>query len=233
MPSKKAENFNWYEKIPKKYLNKSHNPHFDVHHISIPFRGLIIGNSGSMKTNTLLNLIFNMPETFERIVICLKSKDEPLYNYLGDKLKDNGVEIVEGLDNLPDVDSFDKTVQSLVVLDDLVLEKNQKQIEEFYIRARKRGCSLLYISQSYFLTPKTIRNNLTHIFIKQVSSLKNLTRIMNEYALGIDKKVFRDMYDLATHNKPDFLLVDLEASNPKMKFRKNFDQVLEFPEEGI
>ena len=233
MPTKKPENFNWYEKIPKKYLNKSHNPHYDSHHISIPFRGLIIGNSGSMKTNTLLNLIYNMPDTFERIVICLKSKDEPLYNYLGDKLKDNGIDIVEGLENLPDVDTFDKTVQSLVVLDDLVLEKNQKQIEEFYIRARKKGCSLLYISQSYFLTPKTIRNNLTHIFIKQVSSLKNLTRIMSEYALGIDKKVFKDMYNLCTHNKSDFLLVDLEASDPKMRFRKNLDEVLEFPDDKM
>jgi hypothetical protein len=137
------------------------------------------------------------------------------------------------LENLPDVDTFDKTVQSLVVLDDLVLEKNQKQIEEFYIRARKKGCSLLYISQSYFLTPKTIRNNLTHLFIKQVSSLKNLTRIMSEYALGIDKKVFKDAYTLCTQNKTDFLLIDLEASNPKLKFRKNFDEVLELPEEGL
>lgn len=226
---KKPINYNWYEKIPKKYLNKTHNPHFNIHHINIPFRGLIIGNSGSMKTNTLLNLIANMPDTFERIVICLKSKDEPLYNFLADKLKDNGIEILEGIENLPDVNSFNKEVQSLVVLDDLVLEKNQKLIEEFYIRARKKGCSLLYISQSYFLTPKTIRNNLTHIFIKQVSSLKNLTRIMNEYALGIDKKIFKQMYDECTKNKSDFLLIDLEGDKER-RFRKNLDEVIQVPD---
>ena len=227
---RKPINYNWYEQPGlKKYLNKVHNPHYNIHHINIPFRGLIIGNSGSMKTNTLLNLIANMPDTFERIVICLKSKDEPLYNFLADKLKDNGIEILEGIENLPDVNSFNKEVQSLVVLDDLVLEKNQKIIEEFYIRARKKGCSLLYISQSYFLTPKTIRNNLTHIFIKQVSSLKNLTRIMNEYALGIDKKIFKSMYDECTKEKSDFLLIDLEGSKEN-RFRKNWDSAIIVPD---
>lgn len=227
---KKIENINWYEKIPKKYLTKSHNPHFDLHHITVPFRALIVGNSGSMKTNTLLNLIHNMPNTFERIVICLKSKDEALYNYLGDKLKDS-VEIVEGIENLPALDTFSKEIQSLVVFDDLVLEKNQKIIEEMYIRLRKKGASLIYITQSYFLTPKTIRNNLTHIFLKQVSSLKNLSRIMAEYSLGIDKKVFKEMYELCSKNRSDFLLIDLENPDSKMKFRKNLDEVLEYPEE--
>lgn len=220
----KAKVIDWYKKLPKKFLSKVHNPHYDVHKITVPFRMLIIGSSGSGKTATLLNLIYNMPDTFERIVVCLKSKNEPLYMYLEEKLG-TAIEIYEGLDNLPDVDTFDKSVQSLVVLDDLVLEKNQKDIEEFYIRARKKGCSLVYISQSYYQTPKMIRNNLTYIIIKQVSSLKNLSRIMNEYSLGLENKTFKKLYDYCTKDKTDFLLIDLE--NDATRFRKNFDEIID------
>jgi len=226
----KIENINFYEKMPKKYIVKTHNPHYDLHHINLPFRALIVGNSGSMKTNTLLNIIHNMPDTFERIVICLKSKDEPLYNYLADKLKDK-IEIVEGINNLPSLDSFSKDVQSLLVFDDLINEKNQKVIEEAFIRLRKKGASMIYISQSFFAIPKMIRNNVNYIFLKQVSSLKNLTRIMNENALGIDKIIFKQMYDLCTKNRSDFLLIDLDNADPKMRFRKNLDEVLEYPDE--
>lgn len=226
----KIENINFYEKMPKKYIVKTHNPHYDLHHINLPFRALIVGNSGSMKTNTLLNIIHNMPDTFERIVICLKSKDEPLYNYLADKLKDK-IEIVEGINNLPSLDSFSKDVQSLLVFDDLINEKNQKVIEEAFIRLRKKGASMIYISQSFFAIPKMIRNNVNYIFLKQVSSLKNLTRIMNENALGIDKIIFKQMYDLCTKNRSDFLLIDLDNPDPKMRFRKNLDEVLEYPDE--
>ena len=81
----------WYkEKGVQKYLTKQNNPHFDRHHIKIPFRMLICGNSGSGKTSTLMNLIYNMPDTFEEIIICCKSKAEPLYEYLEDKFKKDG-----------------------------------------------------------------------------------------------------------------------------------------------
>ena len=45
---------NWYDKIPKKFLPKQHNPYFHIHHIKLPFRMLITGSSGSGKTQTLL-----------------------------------------------------------------------------------------------------------------------------------------------------------------------------------
>lgn len=224
----KNEIINFYtKKDVQKYLSKSHNPHFDKHHIKIPFRMLICGNSGSMKTNTLLNLIHIMKGTFQRIVIILKSKDEPLYNYLRDKIKD--LEIYEYPD-MVDVDSFDKEIQSLVVMDDLVLEKNQKRLEEFFIRARKKGCSLAYLSQSYYMTPKVIRQNLSHIILKQVSSFKNLTMIMREYALGVDNKIFKEMYEACCNtDKQNFLLIDLE--NPDIRFRRNWDSVIQILDE--
>jgi ABC-type dipeptide/oligopeptide/nickel transport system ATPase component len=229
MPKKddKEQLINWYEKIPKRFLTKSHNPHYDKHKIKIPFRLLITGASGSGKTSTLLSLINIMPNTWEKIVIITKNKDEPLYNWLEDKLGKDGLKIQEiNKEGMPDLDKFDKTQNNLVVMDDLVGEKNQKPMEDFFLRARKKGCSLVYITQSYYQVPKMIRNNLTYLIIKQISSMKNLVMISREYDLGLDKQDLINMYEDATENKAGFLMIDLEA-NPKEKFRKNFDEIYE------
>lgn len=219
----KAELVNWYDIIPKKYLIKQHNPNYKIHKINIPFRMLIIGGSGAGKTQTLLNIIHNFNSTFNNIVIVTKNKDEPLYNYLEDKLKE-GIEIKEGIENAPNLDDFDKTEQTLIVMDDLVLEKNQKALEEYFIRARKLNCSLIYISQSYYAVPRIIRQNLNYLVVKRLSSIKDLYRIMSEYSLGVDKKEIKAMYDNATQEKKDFLLIDMD-SDPNDRFRKNFNDI--------
>ena len=223
-----SELIDWYKKMPKKYILKSHNPHYEQHHIKLPFRMIIAGNSGSGKTQTLLNLLYIMPDTFEKIYVITKNKDEPLYNFLEDKLKNQGLKITEGIDTLPDLDSFDKEQNSLIVLDDLVNQtaREQKPIADYFIRARKKNCSLIYISQSFYAVPKMIRDNISYLIIKQVSSMKNLTMITRECSLGIDKKVLKKMYDDATKSKQDFLLIDLDGAKDE-KFRKNFDSVYE------
>jgi ABC-type dipeptide/oligopeptide/nickel transport system ATPase component len=232
--TKKAEIVDWYKKIPKKFLLKSHNPHFETHHIKLPFRMIIAGNSGSGKTQTLLNLLYNMPDTFEKIFIVTKNKDEPLYNYLEDKLGKEGLSIKEGITELPDLDSLDKEQNNLIVLDDLVNEptKQQRPVCDYFIRARKKNCSIIYISQSFYAVPKLIRDNISYLIIKQVSSMKNLTMICRECSLGIEKKQLKKIYDDATQSKQDFLLIDLEGDKDE-RFRKNFDEIYVLEEEKI
>jgi ABC-type dipeptide/oligopeptide/nickel transport system ATPase component len=234
MPHKKAELIDWYKKMPKKFLLKAHNPHYDIHHIKLPFRMIIAGNSGSGKTQTLLNLIYNMPDTFEKIFIITKNKDEPLYNFLEDKLGEDGLSIKEGISELPDLDSLDKEQNNLIVLDDLVNEptKQQRPICDYFIRARKKNCSIIYISQSFYAVPKLIRDNISYLIIKQVSSMKNLTMICRECSLGIDKKQLKNIYDDATETKQDFLLIDLEGDKDS-RFRKGFNEIYVIEEEKI
>jgi len=211
----------FYKSMPKKFLLKSHNPNYKDHKLNLPFRMLIIGGSGAGKTQTLMNLIRIMNGTFNNIHIITKNKDEPLYNYLESKV-DTGLSITEGIDSAPNLDDFDKKEQSLIVMDDLVLEKNQKQLEQYFIRARKLNCSLVYLSQSYFGVPKMIRMNLNYLIIKRLNTLQDLFRMMREYSLGVSKDVLVDLYQHSIQdNKQDFLLVDLD-SEPKDRFRFNF-----------
>jgi hypothetical protein len=221
---------NWYEHIPKKYVKDYHNPHFDVHHISIPLRMIICGRTGSAKTQTMMNLVKVMADTFEKIYIITKNSDEPIYNWLKDKYKDSKeIEVREGVENLPEIDKLDKDVQSLLVMDDLVGEKNQKPMEQYFLRGRKKNCSMIYITQSYYAVPKMIRNNMSYLIIKQISNMKNLTMIARECSLGLDKKQLTDIYKHATEKTHDFLLIDLEG-DPKHRFRKNFNEFYEIEE---
>jgi len=211
----------FYKSMPKKFLLQSHNPNFKDHKLNLPFRMLFIGGSGAGKTQTLMNLIRIMNGTFNNIHIITKNRDEPLYNYLESKV-DTGLSITEGIDSAPNLDDFDKKEQSLIVMDDLVLEKNQKQLEQYFIRARKLNCSLVYLSQSYFAVPKMIRMNLNYLIIKRLNTLQDLFRMMREYSLGVSKDVLVDLYQHSIQdNKQDFLLVDLD-SEPKDRFRFNF-----------
>jgi hypothetical protein len=220
-----AEMIDWYKEMPKKFLLKSHNPNYDIHGINVPFRMLIIGGSGAGKTQTFMNILHNFGNTFQNIYIITKNKDEPIYNYLMDKTGKDGLEVLEGLKSAPDLDTLDKEEQTLIVMDDLVLERNQHQLEQYFIRARKLNCSLIYISQSYYAVPKMIRQNLTYLIIKRLNTLSDLFRIMREYSLGVDKTQLKKIYESSTSaNKQDFLLVDLDA-DPKDRFRKNFNEI--------
>lgn len=222
---KTAEMIDWYKEMPKKFLLKSHNPNFDIHGINVPFRMLIIGGSGAGKTQTFMNILHNFGNTFQNIYIITKNKDEPIYNFLMDKTGKDGLEVLEGLKSAPDLDTLDKEEQTLIVMDDLVLERNQHQLEQYFIRARKLNCSLIYISQSYYAVPKMIRQNLTYLIIKRLNTLSDLFRIMREYSLGVDKNQLKKIYESSTSdNKQDFLLVDLDA-DPKDRFRKNFNEI--------
>ena len=227
-PNKK-DNFelkNYYELIPKKYTMGSgiNNPYKHIHGLNLPLRMVIVGSSGSGKTNSLLNLI-NHIGCFEYIHIITKSIDgDPLYEYLQDKFKDT-INISEGIDTIPDLDTFDKTMNNLVVIDDLILERDQKVIEEFFIRCRKKGVSVIYLSQSWFKIPITIRQNLNYIIIKKFGSTKDITALCRDYSFGLDTDELKQIYRFCVNaDFKNFMLIDLNA-NDDDKFRKNFTPI--------
>ena len=61
----------------------------------------------------------------------------------------------------------------LKVFDDMIadMEANKKLspiVTELFLRGRKLNVSLVYISQSYFKVPKTMRLSTTHYFIMEI-----------------------------------------------------------------
>jgi len=223
-----AKNF-YKEKAVQKYLSSPDNPNLKLHGLDkLPFRLVCCAPSGSGKTNMILNLVEKFSKgkgTFNSITIITKNKQEPLYEFLEDK-SNKKVKIEEGLESLPALDSFDKDLQHLVVFDDMVLEKDQKAMSEMYIRGRKKGISVCYLSQSFYKIPKTIRSNCNYFVLLKLSGKRDLNLILSEFELGVTKDELMEMYDDATKEKFSFLLVDVEADKDK-KFRKNFLELYE------
>jgi hypothetical protein len=227
MSKKKVELLNFYEKIPKEYLVEAKNPNYNIHKIKIPFRMCVVAPSGSGKTNFILNLIqkFSIGEgTFADVWIITRNKDEPLYNWL-EKMSDQ-IHIKEGLQNNPKLDDFDKDYNHLVIWDDLVLSKDLTSVEQYYIRARKKNVSVIFLSQSYFKIPKIIRNNCSYHVILKLSGNREVNIIMSEFGLGVTKDQLMKMYEHSTNEKLNVMIIDMEADKQK-RFRKNFDEFLD------
>lgn len=206
-----------------------------MHLISLPFRMLIVGSSGSGKSNVVVNLIQKFNDTFGSVKICCKDRNEPLYKFLTDKLDPSTFQIYEGLKNVPSLDNkeeFDPSMQHLIVFDDLCLEKNQAIIEDYLIRGRKiaKGVNIIYLTQSYFKCPRVIRMNVNYIVLKKVGSNKDLVSILKEYSLGVDINELKKLYKNNVKNMTDFLLIDLDASDDK-RFRKGFKEILKVKNE--
>ena len=200
---------------------KTINPNYEKHGIKVPFRMLIAAPSGSGKTNALMNLILAMDKTFHEIIICVKSADEPLYQMLDQKLQ-NGVRFYED-GEVPPITDFsikdakgklkriDK-LQRLIVFDDLILDKSaNKRAAEYYIKARKLGFSMCYISQSYYQTqPKTIRDNCQYFILGRNLLKKDLRMILTVFPTELTLDEFSNIYNELTAEPLDTILIDIE-----------------------
>ena len=219
---------NFYEKIPKHFIDKVENPNFNIHKLKIPMRMCIVAPSGSGKTNFLVNLIemFSRGEgTFQTIHIITRNSDEPLYRWL--QTLSDAIIVKEGLSNSPQLDKFDREYNHLVVWDDLVLSKNLEKVSEYYVRARKLNVSVIFLSQSFFRIPKIIRNNCSYMVLLKLSGNREVNVILSEYGLGITKDELIKIYEYATEEKLQPLVIDLEAP-PSERFRKGITEIIDY-----
>ena len=223
--------------------NEEHNkkwPYIPDH----PYRILIVGGSGSEKTNALLNLI-NEQEDIEKIYLYAKDLSEPKYEYLikncenaGIKHVNDGNAFIEYSNTMDDVykniDDYNpnRRRKILIVFDDMIADimtnkKFQAIIKELFIRCRKINISLVFITQSYFSVPKDVRLNSTHYFIMKINNKRELQNIAINHSADIDYKDFMKIYRECTKEPFNFMTIDttLPASNP-LRFRKNLFDTL-------
>ena len=76
--------------------------------------------------------------------------------------------------------------QILVINDDYVCDKNQKDIVDYFIQGRHYNCSVIYLTQSYDKTPKDVRINCSHFRIYDFPSSGERGRMSRE--IGVDKE---------------------------------------------
>ena len=219
--------------------NKEHNekwPYIPDH----PYRVLIIGGSGSGKTNTLLHLI-NEQDSIDKIYLHAKYLNQPKYEFLiinrenaGIKHCNNPNAFIEYSNAMDDVykkiDHYNprRKRKVLIAFDDMIADimtnkRFQAIIKELFIRCRKLNISLAFITQSYFSVPKDVRLNSTHYLIMKINNKRELQNIAINHSADIDYKDFMKIYRECTKEPFTFLTIDttLPTGDP-LRFRKNF-----------
>ena len=206
-------------------------------HNDWPFRMLIIGPSGSGKTNTLLHLI-NKFHPIDKIYLYAKDADEKKYQYLINKREQAGIknlndphafveysnDMNDVLENINDYNkNRDKKV--LIIFDDMIAdimrsEKFKAIVKELFIRCKKLNISIVFISQSYFRTPKDARLNSTHYIIMKIGNKKELKSIAEENSGHLDFKDFLKVYNYCTNESYLFMIVDTRPTAP-VTLKKN------------
>jgi hypothetical protein len=212
----------------------------DVHHypneslvrLILPMRSIIIGPSGTGKTTAAVNLLPAIG-IWAQVIILAKNLDQKLYRFVAKRIAEFQKEgcaiqllMIDKIAELPPLDSFSAKQNTLLIVDDFVADdpKSLTRLDEIWMRGRGKGISPVFISQSYFKTPKMIRQNSDYIFIRKVQSALDLHRIMREYALSCTKEEMVKKYTLATKGDiTNFFLIDLNTQDPSLQFRHNFD----------
>ena len=206
-----------------------YNTNYDVHHFDTPFRSLVVAPSGSGKSNFITNLISLFCKgrgTYDNIYIFCKCKDEPLYRYLADKSK-GLIEVFENLEKLPALNDLNACKQTLIIFDDMVTDiKKHPIISEYFIRGRKKGASIMFLSQSFYNTQKIIRQNENYVVILKLGGRRDINSLLREVSTKLTKEQLLNMYKEATKIKFDVMIINLEKSGNE-RYRKNFLQYFE------
>ena len=175
---------------------KEHNPNWPEipDH---PYRILIVGGSGSGKTNALLNLINHEPD-IDKIYLYAKDPYEAKYQFLINKRESTGLKHFNDskafIEYSNDMDDIYKNIEEynpnkkrkiLIVFDDMIADmlsnKNLNPIvTKLFIRGRKLNIFLVFITQSYFAVPKIIRLNSTHYFIVKIPNFNKSHLIIHQ-----------------------------------------------------
>ena len=173
----KLENF--YSKIKKANDNSTNYKNYDKLKLKLTKHMAIIGRTGSMKTNLVLNII-KLIGCFTRIYLFVKMTDEALYNFFIESIRAKEAEIAKAIrepsfkmlyvsNDLSDLqepkDMYDKDYTNLLLIDDFQSE-NQDMVLRQYEIARKFNTTIIFIAQGFYKIHKNIRENVTYFFLK-------------------------------------------------------------------
>ena len=182
------------------------------------FRMLICGNSGSGKTNLLYHMLIKPLLHYDEIYLYARNLEQDKYKRLIQKMRQLSIKLGYDIlyvsnDKITPVTEMDyEDNEKLVIFDDYVCDKNQRQIIDYFIQRRHKICSVIYLSQSFYKTPKDIRLNCSHYYLHEFPSSREANRISSE--LGVDKAQYK-----AARRKP---FTCLYVDKPKKFIAKNF-----------
>ena len=218
-------------------INHNSNCHYVPDHL---YRILIIGGSGSGKTNALLNLIKGQGPDIDKIYLHFKDPLESKYQLHINEKEKVEIEILKNPKAFIDYSKISGGVYGnfehynptrerrvSIVFDDMIADMgcNKKLspiVTELFLRRRKPNILLGFVSQSYFKVGKTIGLSATHYFIMKTLNNWAHPQIASNHLSDTDFKDFMKLYKNYTTEPYSVLVNDTTfSSNNSLQFRKD------------
>ena len=154
-----------YTEICNKLYGQHRNKHADIFPRNI--FAIVAGSTGSGKTNLIVNLLLNDTLKYDKVLIYTTTPYQPVYRYLREC--DVGKSIISFYNpndnSIADPSQLDKSKIHIVMFDDVMNQKDQKVMTDYFCRGRHNNISVFYLCQSlHQLKKHGIRQN-ANIFI--------------------------------------------------------------------
>ena len=206
----------------KPYLNKRKDTQKEFTGMPICQHILVTGSTGAGKTSSfLLNYIERTSRgkgTFDKIYMCVKKMEE--FNYfLKDRLK-GFIEFYHSVEEMPNANEFKDLGKSndshnLIIFDDCINDTSKQQtkkINEYFTYGRSKGCTVIFLTQSYYQTEIFVRKQVSFV-IMCGSKGQDRKRILADFPSdAITGEVLERMYKYCKSPDPG-----LVRDNPFMK----------------
>jgi len=174
---------NWYSEIDQKLLPKQKKlKGYEQTGIkNAPYFLLISGRSGLGKTNALVELLHRQNGSFNKIILCCMSfASDPLYVAMKKK-NPEAMDVYEKAVPSPDEYIGEKGLK-VIVFDDMVGKKEfTPAINDWFVRGRKSGSSMIFITQSFYTVAPLVRRSLSNLFLFPSANKRELDMVLREY----------------------------------------------------
>ena len=195
-----------------------------VGHIPHSFRLLALGSPGRGKTNYLKNIFLrhqSSAKKFERLIVVTGD----LSTREWDDMEPNLI-----LDKLPDVEMFNGSVKTCLILDDWESEKCgaqelKKLTTLFRMISTHKSVSIMLSYQSFFHCPTICRKTANCFILYRPTSDGELQTISNR--VGVKYEHLKKMFKKHCKKFYDMLMIDMTKDTP-YRIRRNIYEVIDY-----
>lgn len=191
-------------------------------------RGLLVGSSGSGKTNVMLSLLEHPNGLrFENIYLYSKSLYQTKYEYLRILMKPIK-EIGYFEYNDGDAVILPKEIKSnSVIIFDYLASCNQSIIKNYFCFGRHRNTDCFYLCQTYTSIPKQLCRDNANLLVIFPQDMTNLKHIYDDH-VNVDMcfQNFRELCAFCWKDKYGFVVIDKDCALNSGRYRKGFDQFI-------
>jgi hypothetical protein len=191
------------------------------------YKVIIDGFSNGLNKEAVRTL-FSKQQKIKQLSNKLQLNESEIIRITGSGLKLNNtitIKYYDSNDTIPSPAELDKNLKTIIVFDDCVENRNQEAQRSYFTRGRHQGCTVFYLSQSYFqLDRRLIRNNTNFLILFKLSEIDVQHLWTDRVAVDMPHKEFMSFCKEGWEKNYSFIVIDFTSTvESGQKYRHGFD----------